>query len=38
MLYGSYFHVFEWVYEIRNIIIHQGVSFKNYEVNFHWVS
>lgn len=33
MLYDSYFTAFEWVYEIRNMMIHQGVTFKNYEVS-----
>ncbi|ATP57459.1 hypothetical protein CPT03_13740 [Pedobacter ginsengisoli] len=32
MLNDSYFKVFEWVYEVRNMIIHQGVTFKNYDV------
>ncbi|KQM68210.1 hypothetical protein ASE74_24140 [Pedobacter sp. Leaf216] len=34
MLYDSYFTAFDWIYEIRNMMIHQGVTFKNYDVKF----
>lgn len=34
LLYDSYFTAFNWIYEIRNMIIHQGVTFKNYDVKF----
>ncbi len=30
---GFYFQAFDSIYEIRNKLIHQGVSFKKYDVN-----
>jgi hypothetical protein len=34
MLYDSYFTAFKWIYEIRNMMIHQGATFTKHEVNF----
>lgn len=33
MIVNSYFQKFEWVYEVRNNFIHQGMKFKDFDVN-----